>query len=354
MADPLVVDSYVQDIRMTVAQRMRAMLNEHMRKKETVDDDLCICATWESELFEMIQQQLKLTSEISCGPLLLAVTNTICSLLDMFCVQWALTICRNDKIDIAYMGALASSAFLCADRTKKLVTMVEGLLWDECKPNLAMNNAVASFLELSHQASGSILQLMLSDLNATFRHFFATSWLEKRPMAVVIATLRDYFQRFQHSLHHRVFNAWVSSSLDKVIAAFVARLVAPKTPGFTMTDHYLQRLELDRTKLEELFDEFGARPGICRRKITVMESILEFFRCHRGMVCAYFMEFARSLQPAALALGTMEVASTMLAMRQDMFRDKRRIAALVSISGFMLLEENDIATRRILTFNSGK
>eukprot|EP00698_Gefionella_okellyi_P022318 TRINITY_DN7381_c0_g2_i2.p1 TRINITY_DN7381_c0_g2~~TRINITY_DN7381_c0_g2_i2.p1 ORF type:complete len:569 (+),score=138.08 TRINITY_DN7381_c0_g2_i2:44-1750(+) len=200
------LEKYVDDTRATTAQWLRTMLKMHLESMGKIEDENLVYATWSSDLFKMTRQQVDLASKINCGPLLLDVANTMRDMLKMFCESWIVKIASNlQDIGPEYMVALANSGLQCMEHTKRLVIMVEELLWDDYKSKLSMDDAVEYFLDLSKKANNGIIQLMMTDLESTFQQFFTKTWLEKKSMAVVVATLKEYLGRVRFVLNSHLF-----------------------------------------------------------------------------------------------------------------------------------------------------
>ena len=128
---------------------------------------------------------------------------------------------------------------------------------------------------MAKTALGAVADLMVVDLAPLFQNAFSDAWFaEESGMAVVVATVADFFGDLQFWLQDHFFKKLVTLALDQVVYMYIEALL---TRSVKLTKKVTQGISTDVASIAELADaESGfVREATLRKRTQVIDDVRE-------------------------------------------------------------------------------
>ena len=261
---------------MTVwCERLLEQERESVDQIEHSDDD-GLFTPGPLDLFTMINQQVATANSTGVDQLTINVLLACESLFSRFAKEISRQVKKDWRgMPLEYLCAVVNNCSRMMELCAGLSEQAELLLSERLTSQLSPEAAPTTFLEVAKTALGAVADLMVVDLAPLFQNAFSDAWFaEESGMAVVVATVADFFGDLQFWLQDHFFKKLVTLALDQVVYMYIEALL---TRSVKLTKKVTQGISTDVASIAELADaESGfVREATLRKRTQVIDDVRE-------------------------------------------------------------------------------
>ncbi|KAF9989808.1 SNARE-binding exocyst subunit S6 [Mortierella antarctica] len=241
-------------------------------------------------LFEMVNQQVSLASDSQQSNVMEQVIKECVEVIKDYQQKWKALITSEMKKQIEspsttppglaeYIMAATNDQIKCAEFADAVLQRLESerLIKDPenfAKVKTVLNETMDDFFEVATHGANSLLDLAFNDVKEPFTKLHTSSWyVEDDPMALIVATLKDYNDDFKVHLNDYMFNKLVDWMLERLFIAQIDSLrnrgVKLKFPACT------DRLQQDRAVVFNFFVHYKS-VGDLEQDFDAIEQLHKF------------------------------------------------------------------------------
>ncbi|KAF9950803.1 SNARE-binding exocyst subunit S6 [Mortierella alpina] len=240
-------------------------------------------------LFEMVNQQVSLASDSQQSNVMEQVIKECVEVIKDYQQKWKALITSEMKKQIEspsttppglaeYIMAATNDQIKCAEFADAVLQRLESErlikepeTFDKVKRML--NETMDDFFDVATHGANSLLDLAFNDVKEPFSKLHTSAWYEDDPMALIVATLKDYNDDFKVHLNDYMFNKLVDWMLERL---FIAQIDSLRNKGVKLkfpvcTD----RLQQDRAVVFNFFVHYKS-VGDLEQDFDAIEQLHKF------------------------------------------------------------------------------
>eukprot|EP00935_MAST-01C_sp_MAST-1C-sp1_P002016 g2016.t1 len=246
------------------------------------------------DLFNMVHEQMSvIPQDQHLAQLQTAVLEVACTCL----VEHQQALIKkvrssSDNRSIGMLCAIANDNAKCMDEVNLLQEQYEATDPDDspAEGTLAdkMDEMESAFVRAGSACVHVLVDEVFEDLEEAFARFFTVGWHtgEEDLMAMLTATLSDYFDDFKRELLPLFFEQLAAEALDRVVVEYISALVriyrdkSSKLGKFHLEASAMLKIEEDQAEISQCFEQHvQPLPRRFKRKLQVLEHIRQIFTC---------------------------------------------------------------------------